>query len=66
VPFELDGREARLEGSIDLLLWAADLTLRLDPGGPADSALGLRLIGPLDRPQIRPLQRPEPLPAQAP
>ena len=66
VPFLLDGREARLEGSIDLLLWAADLTLRLDPGGPGDDALGLRLVGPLERPQIRPLERSEPLPAQAP
>jgi hypothetical protein len=66
VPFVLDGQGARLEGSIDLLLWAADLTLRLDPGGPGESALGLRLVGPLDRPQIRPLRRSEPLPAQVP
>jgi uncharacterized protein involved in outer membrane biogenesis len=66
VPFVLDGAEARLAGSIDLLLWAADLTLRLDDGRADDEALGLRLVGPLDRPQIRLLMPAEPMPAQAP
>jgi hypothetical protein len=65
LPFQLDGREAEFEGSIDLLLWAADLILRLDSAAVGD-ALGLRLVGPLGRPQIRLLERPEPVPAQAP
>lgn len=66
VPFALDGAEARLAGTIDLLLWAADLTLRLDDGRAADEPIGLRLVGPLARPQIRLLEPPEPVPAQAP
>jgi hypothetical protein len=66
VPFALDGAEARLAGTIDLLLWAADLTLRLDDGRAADEPIGLRLIGPLARPQIRLLEPTEPVPAQAP
>ncbi len=68
VRLELDGHPARLEGSVDLLLWAADLTFRLDAaGGAGDRAPGLKLVGPLDRPQIRLLQPPAPiLPEQAP
>ena len=68
VRLELDGHPARLEGSVDLLLWAADLTFRLDGAGDAgDRAPGLKLVGPLDRPQIRLLQPPAPaLPEQAP
>ena len=68
VRLELDGQPARLEGSVDLLLWAADLTFRLDAaGGAGDRAAGLKLVGPLDRPQIRLLQPPAPiLPEQAP
>ena len=68
VRLELDGQPAKLEGSVDLLLWAADLTFRLDtPGGAGERAPGLKLVGPLDRPQIRLLQPPAPvLPEQAP
>ena len=66
LPFQLDGRQAELEGSIDLLLWAADLVLRLESAGAGDEAIGLRLVGPLARPQIRLLDRPEPVPSQAP
>ena len=56
------GAPAQLEGTIDLLLWAADLMLRLDARRPrSDDALGLRLVGPLDRPQIRLLEPPEPV-----
>ena len=66
VPFVLDGAEARLAGTIDLLLWAADLTLRLDDSRADDEALGMRLVGPLGRPQIRLLMPDEPMPAQAP
>jgi hypothetical protein len=66
VPFALDGAEARLAGTVDLLLWAADLTLRLDDDRADDEAIGLRLVGPLARPQIRLLDPAEPAPAQAP
>ena len=66
LPFRLDGAEAQLAGTVDLLLWAADLTLRLDDAGADDAAQGLRLVGPLDRPQIRPLTPSEPPAALAP
>jgi hypothetical protein len=48
-PIELDlgGTAAHLEGVIDLLLWAVDLTLRSDDGAR------LKVVGPLHRPQIR-------------
>ena len=48
-PTELrvDGVGVRVEGSIDLYLWAADLTLHRADGPD------LRLVGPLDRPQVR-------------
>jgi uncharacterized protein involved in outer membrane biogenesis len=57
---QIDGADVRLEGQIDLYLWATDLTLRPDAAGPA-----LRVVGPLDRPQVR-LSRPPPPGAQAP
>ncbi len=75
VNLELAGTPVRLEGTIDLLLWAADLTFRLNAkGGRLDGAdrpqtgpVGLKLVGPLDRPQLRLLEAPAPLrPEQAP
>lgn len=48
VNLELDGAPARLDGAIDLFLWAADLTVQPEPDGPS-----LRIVGPLDRPQLR-------------
>ena len=39
---------ARLEGVVDLYLWAVDLTLRPAAGGPI-----LKAVGPLHRPQVR-------------
>jgi hypothetical protein len=66
VPLVVDGAKARLAGTIDLLLWAGDLILRLDDGTADDEALGLRLVGPLDRPQILPLKPAAPMPIQAP
>jgi hypothetical protein len=49
-PIELDigGLETRLEGTIDLYLWAVDLTLQSAAGGPV-----LKVVGPLHRPQVR-------------
>ena len=44
---EFGGIEARVEGVIDLFLWALDLTLRSDEG-PV-----LKLVGPLHRPHVR-------------
>jgi hypothetical protein len=49
-PIELDfgGLETRLQGTIDLYLWAVDLTLQSAAGGPV-----LKMVGPLHRPQVR-------------
>ena len=49
-PIELDfgGLETRLQGTIDLYLWAVDLTLQSAAGGPV-----LKVVGPLHRPQVR-------------
>ncbi len=68
VRLELADTPVSVEGTVDLWLWAADLTLSPDPArGPQQDALELRLVGPLDRPQLR-LRRPPapPLPSQAP
>ena len=60
LPFELEGVPASLDGTIDLLLWAADLELRLERiDRRTNGVLGLDLIGPLARPQVR-LVTPEP------
>jgi uncharacterized protein involved in outer membrane biogenesis len=54
VRLKLADTPVKLEGTVDLLLWAADLTLSADAvGGPDDGALELRLVGPLDDPQLR-------------
>ena len=54
LPFELENTPARLTGTIDLLLWVADLKLEVGTvDGTADGAAGLQLVGWLDRPQIR-------------
>jgi AsmA-like C-terminal region len=49
-PMQLDFGDiaVRLEGAVDLYLWAVDLTLRPDAGGPV-----LKAVGPLHRPQVR-------------
>jgi hypothetical protein len=49
-PIQLDigGLETRLQGTIDLYLWAVDLTLQSAAGGPV-----LKVVGPLHRPQVR-------------
>ncbi len=71
VNLELAATPVRLEGTVDLLLWAADLTFRLDGKGGrldgADGPVGLKLVGPLDRPQVRLLGAPASIrPEQAP
>lgn len=40
---------AEVEGHVDLLLWATDLKVRLPPW---DDPTTLRVVGPLDRPQV--------------
>jgi hypothetical protein len=45
---QVDGVGVALEGQVDLYLWAADLTLRPGAGGR-----DLRVVGPLDRPQVK-------------
>jgi uncharacterized protein involved in outer membrane biogenesis len=62
VQLELGDRPVKVEGTIDLLLWAADLTLSAPLDGADHSALELRLVGPLDRPQLRLRQPPVPTP----
>ena len=52
---QVDGVGVELEGQIDLYLWATDLSLRPRAGGPE-----LRVVGPLDRPQVRLNQPPAP------
>jgi uncharacterized protein involved in outer membrane biogenesis len=49
-PMHLDFGDiaARLEGVVDLYLWAVDLTLQPAGGGPV-----LKVVGPLQRPQVR-------------
>jgi hypothetical protein len=56
-PMELDlgGLETRLQGAVDLYLWAVDLTLQSAAGGPV-----LKVVGPLHRPQVRLLGSPAP------
>ena len=52
-PMNLDVGDtaARLEGVVDLYLWAVDLTLQPAAGGPV-----LKAVGPLHRPQVRLLE----------
>jgi hypothetical protein len=45
---DLGAITARLEGTVDLYLWAVDLTLQSADGGPV-----LKVVGPLHRPQVR-------------
>jgi hypothetical protein len=52
---QVDGVAVELEGRIDLYLWATDLSLRPDVGGAE-----LRVVGPLDRPQVRLTERAAP------
>jgi uncharacterized protein involved in outer membrane biogenesis len=63
VRLKLGDTPVNLEGTVDFLLWAADLTLSAVPAGGSDEgAASLRIVGPLDRPQLR-LRKPAP-PAQ--
>jgi hypothetical protein len=58
---DLGGLKTRLEGAIDLYLWAVDLTLQAVAGGPV-----LKVVGPLHRPQVRLLGATAPAPPATP
>jgi uncharacterized protein involved in outer membrane biogenesis len=62
VEFDLDETTATVEGVIDLLLWAADLTLEVKAPAYPGEPITLQLVGPLKRPQTR-LMLPPALPA---
>lgn len=50
---EVEPAPLDLAGSVDLLLWVADLTARLPPGDESPSRpMTIRIVGPLDRPQV--------------
>lgn len=51
----LEGGVATVAGTVDLLFWAADLTLEFVPDTPEEApAVSLRVVGPLQRPQVVP------------
>jgi uncharacterized protein involved in outer membrane biogenesis len=53
VGLDIDGTPATVSGVIDLLLWAADLTLELKAPSHPDMPITLKMVGPLERPQTR-------------
>jgi uncharacterized protein involved in outer membrane biogenesis len=64
VEFDPDDTTATAAGVIDLLLWAADLTLEVEAPAHPDKPITLQVVGPLKRPQTR-LTLPPALPAAA-
>jgi uncharacterized protein involved in outer membrane biogenesis len=53
VQLEIDDAPATITGVVDLLLWAADLTLEVAVPDHADEPIALQVVGPLKRPQTR-------------
>jgi AsmA protein len=49
----LDHTAATVTGVIDLLLWAAELTLEVPAPGAPGPPITLKIVGPLERPQSR-------------
>jgi uncharacterized protein involved in outer membrane biogenesis len=62
VELEVDDAAATVAGVIDLLLWAADLTVEVAAPAYPDKPITLQVVGPLKRPQTR-LMLPAALPA---
>jgi uncharacterized protein involved in outer membrane biogenesis len=62
VELDLDDTTATVAGVIDLLLWAADLTVEVEAPAYPDNPITLQVVGPLKRPQTR-LMLPPALPA---
>jgi hypothetical protein len=53
VALDIDDGTATIAGVIDLLLWAADLTLEVEAPAYTDEPIALQIVGPLKRPQTR-------------
>jgi hypothetical protein len=49
---DLDQAKGNVRGVIDLLLWVVDLDLMLDTTGGKRAPLSLRIVGPIDAPQV--------------
>ena len=53
VELEVDDAAVTVAGMIDLLLWAADMTIEVAAPGHPDEPIALQIVGPLKRPQTR-------------
>jgi uncharacterized protein involved in outer membrane biogenesis len=53
VQLDLEDGAATVAGVVDLLLWAADLTVDVKAPAHPDKAIALQIVGPLKRPQTR-------------
>jgi uncharacterized protein involved in outer membrane biogenesis len=62
VELDVDDATATVAGVVDLLLWAADLTVEVAAPAYPDKPITLQVVGPLKRPQTR-LMLPPALPA---
>ena len=62
VKLDLDDAAATVTGIVDLLIWAADLTVEVAAPAYAEKPITLRIVGPLKRPQTS-LALPPALPA---
>jgi hypothetical protein len=49
---DLDQAKGKVRGVIDLLLWVVDLDLMLDAIGGQRAPLSLKIVGPIDGPQV--------------
>lgn len=67
VAIDLESGHGELIGALDLLLWVADLELRIEPAEPLNGRpFRLQIVGALDEPQIRVLETPRPVDQSAP
>lgn len=53
VELDVDDAAATVAGLVDLLIWAADLTVEMAAPAYPDELVTLRIVGPLKRPQTR-------------
>jgi hypothetical protein len=53
VELEVDDAAVTVAGVIDLLLWAADVTVEVAAPDHPDEPIALQVVGPLKRPQTR-------------
>jgi hypothetical protein len=49
---DLDQARGEIRGVVDLLVWAVDLELTLETSGKERPPLSLRIVGPIDAPQV--------------